>query len=316
MASSRARWSACSTTGARRFRDRFCTTRAAASRRRRWPRSWPSSGNGASGSGGRAESEQLATERDRGTLSDIFRLDLQIVVADHDIGPLFRRTFAEISPLAADIALVRRRGGIDRVEALPARRAARQRDIEIDLQKYRKVPTGPQLGTVQEDAVDDQRGGWLAPAADRRSNGRSLSRSKSPRDVSAGAARSSRDRATASETNRSRRNRDKTRQANTGRAHSEERADDGNHRPRRGSSGRPCAATSGASASASVVLPAPSTPSIATRIIRAGCKIDDGGGEAGQQRCVGFAHTALPRLTACWAARGPAACGCRGRSGY
>src|SRR6187401_1318773 len=35
--------------------------------------------------------------------------------------------------------------------------------------------------------------------------------------------------------------------------------------------GRPCAATSGASASASVVLPAPSTPSIATRIIRVGC---------------------------------------------
>ena len=43
---------------------------------------------------------------------------------------------------------------------------------------------------------------------------------------------------------------------------------------------------------------------------------DDGGGETAQQRCVGFAHIILGgRLTACWAARGPAACGCRGRSG-
>ena len=50
-----ARWSACSTTGARRFRDRFCITQAGASRRRRSPRSWPLSRNGASRSGGRAK---------------------------------------------------------------------------------------------------------------------------------------------------------------------------------------------------------------------------------------------------------------------
>ena len=49
-----ARWSACSTTGARRFRDRFCIIRAGASRRRRSPPSLPLSPNGESGSGGGA----------------------------------------------------------------------------------------------------------------------------------------------------------------------------------------------------------------------------------------------------------------------
>ena len=46
--SSPARWSACSTTGARRFPDRFCITRAGASRRRRLRRSSVLSRNGAS----------------------------------------------------------------------------------------------------------------------------------------------------------------------------------------------------------------------------------------------------------------------------
>jgi hypothetical protein len=46
-----ARWSACSMTGARRFRGRSCTIQAGASRRRRSRRSSDSSANGGSGSG-------------------------------------------------------------------------------------------------------------------------------------------------------------------------------------------------------------------------------------------------------------------------
>ena len=78
---------------------------------------------------------------------------MQIVVVDDDIGLLLGIAFGEISLLATDIALMRRRVGIDRIEVLAARGAARQRDVEIDFQKYREVPAGPQLRTMQEDAV-------------------------------------------------------------------------------------------------------------------------------------------------------------------
>ena len=245
-----------------------------------------------------------------------FKIDrrLQIVVVDHDVGLLLWRTFGEVSPLAADITLMRRRGGIDRIEALAARRATRQRDVEIDFQKYRKVPTGSQLGTMQKNAVDDQRRrrfGVLRIQIERLV----IVEIKSLRNVLAGAAGAQgleqqppeRIVVIGIEIKAVRR----ISAARIAKAF----ADCENHPPRRGSPAgllrgnqrrqriRQCRL-----AGAIDAVDGNANSSI-------GMKAGNGVGEAGKQRCVRFAHAAFP-LTACWAARGPAACGCRGRSGY
>ena len=114
----------------------------------------------------------LPSLRDPGTVQ-LQYLGASIVVVDHDIGLLsahLRRGIASDLRHSAD----GRRVGIDNLEVFAARRAPRQRDIEIDFQKYREVRARPQFGTVQEIHVH-RSAPWLARhCRHSRSNGLSV----------------------------------------------------------------------------------------------------------------------------------------------
>src|SRR6185369_10816673 len=79
-----------------------------------------------------------------------------------------RIAFCKVAPLPADIAPVGRRIRIGRARSTVARGVTRQRDGGRDVQEDREVPVRAQFGTMQEDAVDDQRGRWRRYLFERR----------------------------------------------------------------------------------------------------------------------------------------------------
>src|SRR5262245_2118456 len=83
---------------------------------------------------------------------------IEIVVVDHDVGLLGGRAFPEIALLPAIITTAVWRVGIERLRRSVAHGVACAGDREIDMEEDREIPAFAQFGTMQEDAVDDQRG--------------------------------------------------------------------------------------------------------------------------------------------------------------